>query len=110
MASEIRCGAIRASFWRCSAPDSPEWSFRRTYECVGAAKSRSSQQTEAEVKSIVVLPFVNLNSDDETAFFSTGLSEELITDLSRVSSLRVISRMSSRLLNETTQGHALHRA
>jgi adenylate cyclase len=45
--------------------------------------------------SIVVLPFVNMSADAEQSYFVDGLTEDLITDLSKVSELFVIARNSS---------------
>jgi len=49
----------------------------------------------AESKSIAVLPFQNLSSDKENAFFAQGIQDEIITTLSKISGLRVISRTST---------------
>src|SRR5207237_596730 len=49
----------------------------------------------ASDKSIAVLPFDNLSSDKENAFFSQGIQDEIITTLSKISGLRVISRTST---------------
>ncbi len=42
--------------------------------------------------AIAVLPFVNISGDPEQEYFADGLSEDIITDLSRVSSLFVVAR------------------
>jgi len=45
--------------------------------------------------SIAVLPFENMGGDPEQAYFADGLTEDLITDLSKVSGLFVIARNST---------------
>jgi len=45
--------------------------------------------------SIAVLPFINMSNDPEQEYFSDGITEDIITDLSKVSGLFVVARNSS---------------
>src|SRR5262249_28794474 len=45
-------------------------------------------------RSIAVLPFENLSSDKENAFFADGVQDEILTDLAKIADLKVISRTS----------------
>ena len=47
---------------------------------------------EKDKPSVAVLPFNNMNGDPEQEYFSDGITEDLITDLSKVSGLFVIAR------------------
>jgi adenylate cyclase len=61
-----------------------------------AAVSEVSRTVELPDKpSIAVLPFVNMSGDSEQEYFTDGITEDIITDLSKVSGLFVIARNSS---------------
>jgi TolB-like protein/Tfp pilus assembly protein PilF len=46
-------------------------------------------------KSVAVLPFQNLSSDPENAYFADGIQEEVLTRLAKIADLKVISRAST---------------
>lgn len=48
-----------------------------------------------EKPSIAVLPFTNMSSDAEQEYFADGMTEDLITDISKISGLQVIARHST---------------
>ncbi len=58
-------------------------------------------------KSIAVLPFDNLSSDEGQAWFSDGITDVIINHLSKISDLRVLSRTSTIKYKETEEKKSL---
>lgn len=59
------------------------------------AETLASLKTTVSEKSIAVLPFVNMSADKENEYFSDGISEEILTALTKVGDLKVSGRTSS---------------
>jgi TolB-like protein/Tfp pilus assembly protein PilF len=57
--------------------------------------SQQSRGAELPEKSIAVLPFVNMSSDQENAYFVDGLTEEILNRLTQINALKVPGRTSS---------------
>jgi TolB-like protein len=60
---------------------------RRGYRFVGTL-----QATAERIESLLVLPLENLSGDPEQEYFADGMTEALITNLAKISALRIISR------------------
>jgi adenylate cyclase len=81
------------------------WKWRPSAEAVrpapvataGApvAAAAKAEPATAEIPSIAVLPFANMSGDAEQEYFSDGITEDILTDLSKVGGLMVIARNSS---------------
>jgi len=69
--------------------------FRPTRLPVEVASRQKMANPLPDKPSIAVLPFVNMGGDPEQAYFADGMTEDLITDLSKVAGLFVIARNST---------------
>ena len=65
--------------------------------------TRSNHASTAPIYSLAVLPLENLSHDPEQEYFADGMTDDLITHLAKISSLRVISRTSVMRFKGTTK-------
>ncbi|MCC5839249.1 MAG: hypothetical protein JJT96_03915 [Opitutales bacterium] len=63
-------------------------------DLASSAEPLPFQRTGESRPVLAILPFVNMSPDADNAFFTSGVHEDLLTNLSRISQLRVISRTS----------------
>jgi len=78
-------------------PDAPGWrkvvgSIADLVGGLSTAEDARAGATPARKLSICVLPFANMSGDVDQEYFSDGISEDIITDLSKVSALSVVAR------------------
>ena len=60
-------------------------------------------QAGRKIRSIAILPLMNLSGNPGQDYFADGMTEELITEMGQISSLRVISRTSTMTYKRTTK-------
>jgi len=53
-------------------------------------------------KSVIVLPFKNLSSDESTQYFADGITEDILNQLAKISDLKVLSRTTSERFRESS--------
>ena len=78
-----------------------KWRPGNAVAAAAAGNEKSAQprakpsETRTESSSVAVLPFTNMSGDPEQEYFSDGISEDIITDLSKIGGLTVIARNST---------------
>ncbi|MDB5481559.1 MAG: Adenylate cyclase [Caulobacteraceae bacterium] len=87
----IQCADMTG--WSGEADD-PGWRkvIASLAELIGGTAAPPAPTPAVRKLSICVLPFANMSGDLEQEYFSDGISEDIITDLSKVSALSVVAR------------------
>lgn len=90
--NQIHCADLKE--WR-GDKESDGW--RKLHASVAALTGRSEESAQPaksrrEKVSICVLPFANMSGDAEQEYFNDGISEDITTDLSKISALAVTAR------------------
>ncbi|HUM11850.1 MAG TPA: protein kinase [Myxococcaceae bacterium] len=70
---------------------------------LGTLVPRLTRTRAADSRSLAVLPFVELGGAASDAWFSEGLTEDILTELGRLPGLQLVSRTSSRAYRNTTK-------
>lgn len=95
--NQIQCADLKG--WS-GETDSPGWAKLEgsVAALVGGTSDDSESAPSAAAKaqavraSVCVLPFINMSGEPEQEYFSDGISEDITTDLSKVSALEVVAR------------------
>jgi TolB-like protein len=87
-----------------SAPTAGESAVDDTArEGPGTAKVEEQEASPAREASVAVLPFTTRSANDDDRYFSDGVHDDLLTQLAKIGSLKVISRTSVMDYRETTK-------
>ena len=88
--------SIELGHWNGNGEPQQFDALLRTIDKTGESKAETTPKDEARTPkrraSVCVLPFANMSGDPEQEYFSDGITEDIITDLSKVSALSVVAR------------------
>jgi adenylate cyclase len=90
--NQIQCADLKD--WKGNG-ETPGWQklVASVEALAGSSEKPSANMRQAgRAVSVCVLPFQNMSGDPEQEYFSDGISEDITTDLSKVSALEVIAR------------------
>jgi TolB-like protein/Tfp pilus assembly protein PilF len=94
----VACAAMLAYWWW------HPWEIQAgTKKATTSADSRTPASPPISEKSIAVLPFENLSDEKQNAYFTDGVHDEVLTDLSKIADLKVISRSSVMQFKNSSQ-------
>ena len=79
------------------------WRWRDGLATLPEAGAPKEKPEPLKQPSIVVLPFANMSNDAEQEYFSDGVTEDVITDLSKISGLMVIARATAFTFKDSKQ-------
>jgi len=71
------------------------WKWHPATTAAARQSNGADPRLKAANASIAILPFTNMSGDPEQEYFSDGITEDIITDLSKIAGLTVIARNSS---------------
>ena len=89
--NQIQCANLKG--WTGSTEDTGWRKLKGSVAALAGGSDEAVQSSKRRQKnSVCVLPFANMSGDAEQEYFSDGISEDITTDLSKVSALKVIAR------------------
>jgi adenylate cyclase len=99
---ELPKRSYAASFRRRPGSDDAGWTADEAVGREDVSRDIVTEPTKIIEPTIAVLPFVNMSPDPDQEYFADGVTEDLITDLSRLPGIAVISRHSTFTYKGTT--------